>query len=123
MSQKFMISLDRAADMVRIEMTGFFSSQEVEDFAQSVAAYVKRLGAPPNMHVTLCDISTMNIQAQAVVAAFSRLVGSPSVRSRKLAFVTQSSLARQQATRLTDRPGVRFFTSLQEAEDWLRRRE
>jgi hypothetical protein len=65
----------------------------------------------------------MNIQAQEVVGAFARLVGSPAVRSRKLAFVTQSSLARQQATRLTDRPDVRFFTNLREAENWLRQKD
>jgi hypothetical protein len=120
MGQKFKISVDRATDMVRIEMTGFFSSDEVEVFAQAVADNVAKLGAPPNMHVTLCDISTMNIQAQDVVGAFAQLVGSSAVRSRKLAFITQSSLARQQATRLTDRPGVRFFTGLREAEDWLK---
>ncbi len=123
MTQKYIISPDHALAMIRIDLAGFFSPDEVELFAQAVAEQVRLLGTEPNMHVTLCDISSMNIQAQDVVAAFTRMVGSPAVRSRKLAFVTHSSLTRQQAMRLTDRPGVRFFTSKAEAEDWLKQED
>ena len=46
-------------------------------------------------------------------------MASPDIRSRKLAFVCASNLARLQAQRLTDREEVRFFDDAGAAEAWL----
>lgn len=46
MSYKFRISLDKAAEIIPIEMTASFSIDDVDDCAEAVADNVRRLGAP-----------------------------------------------------------------------------
>jgi len=77
------------------------------------------MNTKPNEHLMLCDLSQMKIQAQETVAAFGGLAGSAGLRSRRLAVVTDRSLVRTQAQRLTDRRRVSFFDNIEAAERWL----
>jgi hypothetical protein len=119
MEAKFAICADDRRDALLITMSGFFRPSDVEAFTQDLRAARSRLSCLANQHLTLCDVRQMKIQSQEIVAAFAQVVGASGLRSRKLAFVTGSSLARLQAKRLTDREGVRFFSDPNEAEHWL----
>ena len=67
----------------------------------------------------LCDVSAMKIQTQDMGGVFSNIVGDSAFRSRKLSFVTGSTLARMQTRRLTNLEGVAYFTDVDEARTWL----
>jgi hypothetical protein len=117
MDAKFNILADTRHNLMRVEMAGFFSDDDVQRFSADYRSSLVQLRAPG--HLTLVDIRQMKIQPQSVVRAFSSLLASPDVRSRRLAFICSSSLARLQAQRLTDREGVSFFEDEAEAENWL----
>jgi hypothetical protein len=117
MDAKFNILTDIRHNLMRVKMSGFFSDDDVQRFSADYRSLLAQLNAPG--HLTLVDIREMKIQPQSVVGAFSSLLASPDVRSRRLAFICSSSLARLQAQRLTDREGVRFFEDEAEAEDWV----
>ncbi|WP_156358368.1 hypothetical protein [Sphingobium sp. Leaf26] len=117
MDVDFDIVPDPRHNMMRVRMTGFFDQEQVRQFAAAYRSALAGLTSPG--HLTLVDITAMKIQAQDVVAAFSGLLAAPDVRSRKLAFLCGSTLARLQAQRLTDRDGVCFFEDPVAAERWL----
>ncbi len=117
MDAKFNFITDARCNLIRVEMAGFFGEDDVQRFAAEYRSLLVHLNAPG--HLTLVDIREMKIQPQSVVGAFSSLLASPDVRSRRLAFICSSSLARLQAQRLTDREGVKFFEDDVEAQRWL----
>jgi hypothetical protein len=117
MDASFDIRPDARANLMKVKLAGFFAATDVDRFALAYRQGLERLQGYG--HLTLADIRGMKIQSQDIVAAFSSFMSSPRVRSRKLAFVCASTLARLQAERLTDRKDVKFFESPHEAEAWL----
>ncbi|HUD95407.1 hypothetical protein [Sphingobium sp.] len=117
MDATFNFLVDVRRNLMRVNMAGFFSEDDVQRFANEYRSNLSKLNAPG--HLTLVDIKQMKIQAQSVVNGFSSLLASPDVRSRRLAFICSSTLARLQAQRLTDREDVEFFDDEAKAERWL----
>ena len=115
----FAISVEPIQHLLRIVMGGFFAENDIEALRLNLKDKLRALGCQANQHLTLCDVSLMRIQARAIVSSFSKVVGHPLFRSKRLAFVTGSSLARMQTRRLTDREGVGFFNSVEDVERWL----
>lgn len=106
-------------DLIRIQLSGFFSVADVEAFAAAREFYHAQLRCGANQHLTLCDASGMRIQTQEVVGAFTRIVADPRYMSRRLALVVGSSLTRLQTQRVVSRSSVRLFRDPGEAESWL----
>jgi hypothetical protein len=119
MTGSYDIALDKGAGMLRLTMGGFFDAALVDEMRAALVVALRQLNCPPGEHVTLCDITGMNIQSQELVQRFAALVGSPEVVSRRLAFVTGATLARLQARRLTSRDGVAYFSDVPSAMAWL----
>lgn len=119
MDAHFSIVIEPERCLVHIIMGGFFSNEDVSDFREELTERLYRLGCSPNDHVTLCDVSAMKIQTQDMVVVFSNVLGDPVFRSRKLAFVTGSTLARMQTRRLSNREGIAYFTDVDEGRTWL----
>jgi hypothetical protein len=119
MSAKFSIRVEPLRDLVRIRMSGFFTLADIEDFlvAREEAHAALRCGR--NRHLTLNDVSEMKIQAQEIVSAFQGMLSAPEHRSRRLAFIARSTLARGQLLRATAGRDVRCFDDLTGAEAWL----
>lgn len=116
----FSIELDPPRDLVRIRLSGFFSVDDVTRFQAELLLAHKRLrcgrrGGP----LTINDISGMAIQSQDVVARWGAFLADPAHRSRRLAFVVGSSLARMQLQRAIGGRDARVFTDAAEAERWL----
>ncbi len=119
MSANFSIQVDPIRDLVRIQMSGFFGQDDIESFLAARSDAHRKLRCPPNAHLTLNDVSGMKIQSQDVVAAFQAMLAAPDYRSRRLAFVTGSTLARGQLMRASVGRPVRCFDSVAAAEAWL----
>lgn len=119
MQPYFTIDVEPKVDLILIRMGGFFAENDISDFRQALGEKIKELHCLPNDHITHCNVVDMKIQTQDIVSAFSKVVGDWRFRSKRLAFVTGSTLARMQTQRLTDREGVVFFTDDDAARTWL----
>lgn len=115
----FSFHVEPGRDLVRIVVAGFFTPADVLAFAAARNAAHTKLTCLANQHVTLSDVRDMKIQPQDAVAAFSTMLAAPEHRSRRLAFVVASTLARSQLARAAGSRDVRFFTDEAEAEAWL----
>ena len=119
MNASFSFTVDRARDLVRIQMAGLFTQADIAAFLEGRRRAHAELRCPPNRHVTLNDLRGMKIQSQEVVAMFRELLADPAYRSRRLAFVASQTLARSQLMRALDGRDARCFDSVGEAEAWL----
>lgn len=99
MDGTFDISIDRPRRLMRIRMAGFFDPGSVRRFVAARNEALAGLGCAANAHVSLTDIRDMQIQSQEMVAAFARVLGDPSSRSKRLGLVVASTLARMQIRR------------------------
>lgn len=116
----FTIELDHARDLVRIRLSGFFSTDDVDRFQAELLLAHRRLGCGRRGGpLTINDISDMAIQSQDVVARWGAFIADPAHRSRRLAFVVGSTLARMQLQRVIAGRDAKVFTAADEAERWL----
>lgn len=120
MSAKFSIRADRACGLIRITMSDLLTLDDVERFYAERTRAHDELGLPRNMHMTLNDVRDLKILPQPTLAAFVEMLADPDYHSRKLAFVVGPTLVRGQVMRaIGERPNVRCFTEMVEAEEWL----
>ena len=119
MTAEYTIVADKRIATVRVTMSGFFGTADVDAFAHDLSVTLADMNTKPNEHLMLCDLRQMKIQTQEIVAAFGLLTGTVALRSQRLAVVTGKSLVRQQAMRLTDRRRVCYFDNVGCAERWL----
>lgn len=119
MEPYFDIDVDVQRDLVLIRMGGFFGPEAIADFTTARNAAHARLQCAPNQHMTLTDVTDMSIQSQEMVMSFQALLANPTHRSRKLAFIHASTLARMQLQRAAASRDVAYFRTAEEAEAWL----
>jgi len=113
------ITIDRQRGLLRIVLGGFFSLDDVARYSAAKNAALQKLGCGRNQHLTLCDVSACVLQSQEIVAAFQKMTDDPRYRSRRLAFVSGSSLSRMQIRRILTRDAAACFSNVAEAEAWL----
>jgi hypothetical protein len=119
MSAEYSIQVDPSRDLVRIRMSGFFTPADVEGFVVARAEAHRALTCRRNAHLTLNDIREMKIQSQEIVDAFRAMLAAPDYRSRRLAFIVSSTLARSQLGRALANRHAQCFEDPAEAERWL----
>ncbi len=119
MTPRMSFDVEPARDLVRITLTGFFTPDDVARFVAARDAAHAQLRCGPNAHATLVDMRAMQIQSQATVEAFQRVLGDPRMASRRLAFVVARSLARLQIKRAAAEREASFFTAIEDAEVWV----
>jgi hypothetical protein len=116
----FSIDLDLPRDLVRVSLSGFFSVDDIARFQDELLVAHRRLGSGVrDGPLTLNDVSGMMIQSQDVIARWGTFLADPAHRSRRLAFVVASALARMQLQRVIVGRNARVFTNAVEAEQWL----
>jgi len=116
----FAIEPDVAREFVRIRLFGFFSVDDIERFEAELLSVHQRMGCGRRGGpLTVTDVTAMCIQSQEVVSRWGEFLANPAHRSRRLAFVTGSTLARMQLERASAGRGARVFTDAVEAERWL----
>ena len=116
----FSIDVEPARELVRVRMSGFFSAADVDTFQWALQKAHRQLdcarrGGP----LTINDVGGMAIQSQDVAARWGEFLVDPAHRSRRLAFVVSSALARMQLKRLIGLREAEVFTDPVEAEQWL----
>ena len=119
MTGAFTVQTDPRRRLLRITMSGFFEPPQIAELRAGVAAALDRLHCAPGQHLTLVDIRAMDIQSQDAVAHFERLLSTPEVRSRKIAFIVARSLARLQIKRAASHRDAEYFEDEASAEAWL----
>lgn len=119
MAGSYSFDIDERRDLVLMTLGGFFSPGEIEAFDDARRLAYRQLRCAPNQHVTLIDMRETVIQSQDAVDAFTRSIGDPETRSRKVAFVVSKSLARLQVKRVAADRDAGYFTTLADAERWL----
>ncbi|WP_448657994.1 hypothetical protein ACPVPU_11050 [Sphingomonas sp. CJ99] len=97
-------------------LRGFFTPELLAAFIADRNRSYQKL-APG--HLTVADVRDMHIQSQHLVDGFRRLLADPKHQSRKLAFVSASSLARMQLIRAAESRVARLFDTMEAAEAWL----
>lgn len=119
MSPTFSVTTDPARKLLRVILSGFFDLQDVAAVEVKKRAALVKLGCAQNEHITLVDVSACKLQPQDVVRAFKVAISDPRYMSRRIAFVTGSSLSRMQVRRMLDRDDAAFFDTVDAAEAWL----
>ena len=119
MDANFSIHADPSRDLIRIRMSGFFTIDSIQAFLDARRDAHARLRCGPNEHLTINDLREMKIQSQDVVGKFYSVLADPAYRSRRLAFVVASSLARMQLVRALGSRSAECFTDPLAAEQWL----
>ena len=120
LSATFSIDVDPPRELVRIRMAGFFSINDIERFQVELMQAHRRLGCGRSGGpLTINDISRLAIQDQDVLPRWRSFLANPAHRSRRLAFVVASALARMQLQRTLGDRDARVFTDTIEAEQWL----
>lgn len=119
MSGRYTFTIEPARDLVRIELAGFFTADQVAAFDRDRRRLYGQLRCGPNAHVAIVDMRAADIQAQDVVTAFAASIDDPSTAARKLAFVMSRSLARLQVKRAAAGREAAYFHTVEEAEEWL----
>lgn len=113
------IVADPTCDLVRITLAGFFDDHAIAEFLRLREREHARLRCGPNQHLTLTDVRGLAIQTQDMVARWGAVLAAPEYRSRRLGFVTASTLARMQLQRAIGSRDAQVFTDLAEAEAWV----
>ena len=119
MDPTYSVSIDRSRSLLRVTLGGFFGVQDVIALESEKRDALARLNCGRNQHYTLVDVSACKLQPQDVVGAFQVAIADPRFMSRRIAFVTESSLARMQVRRIVRRPDADIFETVAEAEAWL----
>lgn len=119
MPAEYIISVDPTLDLVRIRLAGFFTEDTVARFLEDRRVAFKQLRCGRNQHMTLTDVREMSIQSQDVVQSFAEMLSDPLYRSRRLAFIVASTLARTQLKRAVGDRDAEVFLDPVAAEEWV----
>lgn len=119
MSPTYTVSIDRSRKLLRVSLGGFFSVSDVVALERDKRAALAELNCGRNRHFSLIDVSECKLQPQDVVAAFQVAIADQRYMARKIAFVTESSLARMQVRRIVRRDDADIFQTIADAEAWL----
>ena len=119
MDANFSIQVGVGLSLVRITLRGFFEPADVARFVAARDLAHQQLRCGPNEHLTLVNITDMQIQSQESVIEFQRVLSTPETASKRIAFVVAKSLARSQIQRAAQARSAGYFQSTEEAEHWL----
>ncbi len=123
MEAAFSIDVDASTNIVKIEMSGFFATEDIVRFVAARDQSHRLLTCGPNQHGTLVDIRGMKIQSQDSVESFKHVLNNPRFASKRLAIVVAQSLARMQIKRAASTREACYFDSVEQAEAWLLARD
>ena len=119
----FEIETSRADRIIYLRMSGVFTVDIARACAAAKEAAVESLGPPYDAHSTLVDIRDFRVHPQEVFAIFTNFVALTRHKSRRIAIVGGEGSARMQFRRVAEREplrdGMRFFTAVGEAREWL----
>jgi hypothetical protein len=117
------IQVDHRRKLVDVHISGILMPEDVAWVGEEIREAVRSLGAAAGQHVTLYDLSGLQVAPAAAVDMIKYTFANPVVRnlwSRKLAVVAATALIRMQAHRVREaRPDLVVFDNREAALEWL----
>lgn len=117
------VVLDRSHAMLNVTADGFVTASDIAAAADRLHAAIRSLGDRVGHHVTLYDLTRLQVARGDVLDGFAVFFVDPRYRAiwaRRVAFVTASPLvARQMARIRQQRPDIDVFTTRPAAIAWL----
>lgn len=114
------VRADHERKRVVARLWGFFSAEEVAAFALDQQRAAASLDCPSGAFDLLIEAPGAIVQSQDIVSAFGQIATSATLKSRRIAFYSDSSLQRLQLRRILGSDRARIFSNEREAERWLR---
>lgn len=118
------VEIDRESRLVDVRVTGMVSPEDAGWLGEDVRAAVLSFGPDIGKHVTLYDLSAINVLPVQTIAAVAESFAHPEVQklvARKIAVVACTALMRQQVQRVkVANSTLRIFSDRGEALAWLR---
>jgi hypothetical protein len=117
------VTLDPARNLIEVTLTGFFSGEDAGWIAEEVLNTIRSLGDAMGQHVTLYDVSKVQIASKQTMAVLNGTFANPEHRqywAKRVAFCTASTLGRMQLQRTREvRPDIEIFEDRETALAWL----
>lgn len=117
------VSTNLGQRLLSVTASGFLVADEVAAAARDVHAAIARMGGDAKDHVTLYDLTAVDVQSADVVALFRDFMANPAYQGllgRKIAFVSGSALLTMQLKRVQqDLPGIALFSDRTAAINYL----
>jgi hypothetical protein len=117
------IQVDHRRKLVDVRISGMLMPEDVAWIGEEIRQAVRTLGGGAGQHVTLYDLSGLQVATAATVDMIKETFSNPVVRnlwSRKLAVVASTALIRMQAHRVREsRPDLVVFEDREAALAWL----
>ena len=115
----FTITTDQARKLMTVTMVGFLTPEDAASCAAQVQTSAAAAGWRTGEFLLLVDSLESSVQAQPVIEAFQAGIAASSLRARKIAVLSTSSLARMQTKRIVSGKVAGLFENRAEAEEWL----
>jgi hypothetical protein len=117
------IRFDPASKLLELQLAGLVSPEDAAWIGEELRGVIRSLGADVGQHVTLYDISGVQVVPPATVELLKETFANPAVRmlwARRVAFVVATALARLQVQRLKEaREDIAIFDDRESAIAWL----
>jgi hypothetical protein len=117
------IQVDHRRKLVDVHINGILMPEDVAWVGEEIREAVRSLGGAAGQHVTLYDLTGLQVAPAAAVDMIKETFANPVVRnlwSRKLAVVASTALIRMQAHRVREaRPDLVVFDNREAALEWL----
>ena len=117
------IEVDPRRNLIDVRISGMLMPEDVAWVGEEIREAVRSLGDGAGGHVTLYDLSDLQVATSASVDMIRDTFSNPVVRalwSRRLAVVAPTALIRMQAHRVREaRPDLVVFDSREAALAWL----
>ncbi|MEO9131930.1 MAG: STAS/SEC14 domain-containing protein [Sphingomonas sp.] len=115
----FTIATDEARTLMTVTMSGFLKPEDATSCAAQVQTAAAAMGWRTGEFLLLVDSLAGSVQSQSVIEAFQAGIAASSLRARKIAVVSTSSLARMQTKRVVTGKVAGLFENKADAEEWL----
>ena len=116
----YKIGLDLTNDLVELDLQGFWTESEFDQFIVDERAALNKLQCQIGKHVLLCDLTNLNVVAQDVGTRIATDLNSQGPRDAEwIAIVINSALLKLQFQRLLTRSNAQIFDEATTAREWL----
>jgi hypothetical protein len=114
------ITVDAENDLVSIQLEGFWTESEFEQFIVDHHSALNRLQCRIGKHLLLCDLTKLNVVAKDVAARITTDLNSQGPRDAEwIAIAVNSALLKLQMQRLLTRSNAQIFDDVKTAREWL----
>lgn len=115
----YAIFVDHSMRIIRAHLSGFFTEDDVMNFARDEQMAAESLRFTDGGFGLLVETSGGVLQSQTVAASFQRLFIELPIKARKLAIVSESALFKMQLRRIADGQRTCVFDDTEAALVWM----